>query len=164
MSGRQVILTPVRPFDIGMVLDLVGEDQLTGGVGTWAVLPRPRRREAVEYTGTSGLTYTLPLLLDGMEVVPGIDRSVETSCRRLLQWASEPTAQTEQPVIVTATGPLKSPPSIRWVIAGLEWGQSVRDRQGQRIQQYVTVTLREHEEAQVLRGPVAKSKKGRGKG
>lgn len=163
IASRRVSILPVRPRRFGIVADLVGDDQLSGGVGNWDSLPRPRRREAVEWTGTSGFTYVLPLLINGMEARVGADASVEGSCRVLQQWAADPTKQTDQPCIVAIRGPLQTPDSTRWVITGLEWGAKVRNKEGRRIQQYVTVTLREHIDAAVLKGPAAKSKHRRGK-
>lgn len=148
-----VTLTPVEPFDIGMNLKLVGEDQLGGGVGRWTVINRPRRRDALEWSGTSGLTYVLPLLLDGVEVSVGRDRPVESECARLVSWAADPTKATHQPTILTAVGPLKTPPSVRWVVTDLAWGAQIRGTDGRRVQQYVTVTLTEYAAATVRKSP-----------
>lgn len=152
-APHQVTLTPVAPAGQGIVLDLVGDDQLTGGDGRWNTVNRPRRRDALEWTGTNLFTYTLPLLLDGTEVSVGVDRSVEAACRQLLTWSAEPTKTTRQPVVLVATGPLKTPPTTRWVIGGLAWGGQIRGRDGRRVQQYVTVTLTEYAAATVRKSP-----------
>lgn len=159
---RRVRIRAVNPDRPPITLHLVGPDQLTGGVGAWETLSRPRRRDAVEWTGTTAFTYVLPLLLDGMEHRPGVDISVEADCWALLDWASEATKKTDQPCIVKISGPLQPPAGIRWVITGIEWGDKVRNRAGRRVQQYVTLTLRQYVEAAVLKGPAAKSKHHRG--
>lgn len=160
----RVLLKPVQPARDGLRLDLVGDDQLSGGVAAWGTIERPRRRTAVEWTGTSGLTYVLPLLLDGMETTRGHDTSVETQCRLLQDWASEPTKATAQPVVLRATGPLQTGPNVRWVISNLEWGAKSRNAAGKRVQQYVTVTLTQHVEATVRRSPAKQSRNRKGKG
>lgn len=158
-APTRVTLTPTSPKrDDEIRLDLVGDDRLTGGVGAWSTVARPRRRAAVEWTGTSGFTYVLPLLLDGLEVSVGRDRSVEADIRKLLTWASQPTKSTGQPVVLRATGPLRTPPTVRWVITDLAWGGQIRRDDGRRVQQYVTITLTEHTAARVRRSPAKKSR------
>lgn len=152
-AQRQVRITPTRPARTGIALDLVGDDVLAGGVGVWTVLNRPRRVEAIEFSAISGYTYGLPLLLDGMETSPGVDRVVESQIQALTNWASVPTQKTNQPAVVRVTGPLKAPQNLRWVIENLEWGACVRNRQGRRVQQYVTVTLRQFVEPKIKRSP-----------
>lgn len=161
-ANVRVRLKSVAPAGPELLFELVGDDQLSGGVGTWDVLARPRRDEAVEWTGTTGFTYVLPLLLNGMETAPGQNSSVEPDCRTLQAWAGEK-ASTGRPTVVKATGPLQTADTIRWVITDLAWGEKVRNADGRRIQQHVTVTLRQFSQARVLRGPASKSKKGRGK-
>lgn len=163
LPQRFVSITPTRPIGSGLNASLVGADTLTGGVGVWDSVARPRQREALEWTGTSGFTYVLPLVFDGLDFWPGRDNSVEAGCRLLQKWAGDPTKKTGEPTIVRLSGPLQTPDSIRWVITGLDWGAKVRNREGRRVQQYVTVTFREHTEAVVLKGPAAKSRNRRGK-
>lgn len=172
-TPRKVVLRPLNQNQAsidnlgalltGMQLDLVGNDQLRGGVGEWTTVERPRRRDAIEWTGISGFTYVLPLLLDGTEQNTGIDRSVEPDCRRLLAWSSEPTKRTGEPTILTAAGPLKAPPNIRWVITDLAWGSQIRNSGGRRVQQYVTVTLTQHTAPNIRMSPAKKVRAGKGK-
>lgn len=162
-AARRVALTPVSPARDGIRLDLVGDDTLTGGVGAWATVNRPRHRDAVEWTGTSGYTYVLPLLLDGTEISVGVDRTVEAECRTLIDWAAKPTKATSQPVVLVATGPLKTAPTTRWVITDLAWGGQIRNANGKRVQQYVTVTLTEHLSATVRKSPAKKVRDKSGK-
>ena len=159
---RKVTIKPTRPVQDGIKAELVGDDVLSGGVGTWEAVPRPRRREAVEWTGTTGYTYVLTLLLDGMEDRPGRDESIEPQCRALQKWAGQPTKKTDEPSVVKLRGPLQTPESVRWVITDLAWGPKVRNRNGNRVQQYVTVTFKEYQDAVLLKGPAAKHRHKKG--
>lgn len=161
-GDRRVLIKPVRPASEGVRCDLIGEDQLTGGVAVWNTVDRPRRRAGVEWAGTSGYTYVLPLLIavpDGDQTVRPGDRvthagaAVEGDCRRLRSWASKATRKTREPCVVRIAGPLRAPDATRWVITGLEWGTQIRDSNGRRIQQAVTVTLTEWVQAEVKRSP-----------
>lgn len=161
-APKRVTLTPVNPARPGMTLDLVANDDLRGGTGVWTTVNRPRRRDAIEWVGTSGFTYVLPLLLDGTEVLVGYDRPVEADCRRLLAWSAEPTKASDEPVILVATGPLRTPPNVRWVITDLAWGGQIRNEKGRRVQQYVTVTLTQHTAPSVRKSPAQKVRHGLG--
>lgn len=163
-AATQVTLWPVLPASFASLrLDLIGDDQLSGGVGMWSTLNRPRRRDAVQFDGVSGFTYVLPLLLDGMEAATGRDVSVESGCQTLLDWASSVQKATKQPVVLKAAGPLKTPDTVRWVIGNLEWGAQVRNASGSRVQQFVTVTLTQFSSASVRTSTAKKSRAGKGK-
>lgn len=158
----QVTLRPALPAGDFLRLHLVGDDQLTGGVGAWTVLNRPRRRDAIEFSGVSGFTYVLPLLLDGTETTTGQDTSIESGCQTLLDWASAVKKSTRQPTVLKATGPLKTGDAVRWVITNLEWGAQIRNDAGNRVQQYVTVTLTQYFAAAVRKSPAKKSRDRKG--
>lgn len=163
-TARRVTLTPVSPAKPGMVLHLVGDDDLRGGTGAWNTVNRPRRRDALEWSGTRGFTYVLPLLLDGTEISRGVDAPVEEDCRRLLAWSAEATKATGEPVVLVATGPLKTNPTVRWVITDLTWGGQIRNTAGKRVQQYVTVSLTEHLAPTVRKSPAKKVRDNKGQG
>lgn len=150
-----VQITPVDGKGAGMQIDLVGEDTVGGGAGGWGELPRPRRTPAVEWLGTPLKTLTLPLLLDGTERRPGVDRSIEPDIRTIIEWASKDDAL-GQPPVLQVRGPVATTPSHRWVIQDIAWGPMIRDAREQRVQQYLNLTLWEYAEAEVLRGPARK--------
>lgn len=163
MTATTVRLQPVLPASGAfLTLDLVGDDQLSGGTGVWNTLNRPRRPDAVEFAGVAGFTYVLPLLFDGMESSTGRDTSVEARCSTLLTWSSLVRKATKQPVVLRATGPLKTAETVQWVIGNLEWGAQVRNAKGQRVQQYVTVTLLQYRAANVRRSPAKRSRDRKG--
>lgn len=157
-------LIPTRPTGSPLLTYLVGDDVLSGGVGGWQDLERPLRRAAIEYVGTPGFVYELPLLFNGVEFFPGRDLHVEAACIELMRWGNR-NPKTGRPQVLRLEGAaLKSPPRVRWVIEALSWGESWRDVNGRRIQQYVTVTLREFVEAEVLRSPAKASRERRNRG
>lgn len=161
--STHVTLQPMLPAGDALRLELVDDDQLSGGTGTWSTLNRPRRQDAIQFEGVSGFVYTLPLLLDGTEARTGLDASVEPQCRLLQSWSSAVTKATKQPVVLRATGPLQTDDTIRWVITNLEWGAKIRDATGNRVQQYVTVTLTQYRTAAVRKSPAKRSRSRKGK-
>lgn len=153
-----VRLIPTRPRGSLLETYLVGEDVLSGGVGGWQDLERPLRRTAIEYVGTPGFVYELPLMFNGVEFLPGRDLHVESACVELMRWGNR-NRKTGHPQVLRLEGvAIKSPPRVRWVIDSIAWGESWRGEDGKRIQQYVTVTLREFVEAEVLRSPAKASR------
>lgn len=164
MTARDVvILNPVTPNLKAQRFHLVGDDTPSGGAGGWEAVSRPRRKAAAEWGGTELWSLVLPLLVTGVESSRGHDSSVEGDVRALLAIARKH-PKTGQPPILTVSGPVRVPsPRMRWVIQGFEWGDQIRNTAGRRVQQYVTVTLLEYEEAAVLLSP-AKAAKSRNAG
>jgi hypothetical protein len=147
----------MSPRDDSLSFDLVGDDEVSDGVGGWEDLARPRRKSAVEWVGTPAMTLVLPLLIDGTERAVGVDAVIEWKCARLFSWGRK-TKKTGLPVVLRATGPIRCTAQQRWVINGLSWGGQIRNADGRRVQQYVTVTLKEYIEAAVLKGPAARAR------
>jgi hypothetical protein len=156
---RTVLLKPTSPPGPGIRFELTGDDTLTGGAGGWNDVARPRRRAALEWVGTPAYQLILPLLLDGMETTIGHDTVIEPQCRQVAAWATKD-EKTGRPTILKATGPIRVGEQKRWVIQDITWEGQVRNKKGRRIQQHLTVTLKEYIEATVLKSPVAKAKAG----
>lgn len=157
----RVLIYPVSPFDLGISFELVGDDDPQEGTGAWQDVPRPRRRTAIEWTGEPSATYVLPLMLDGIDRPRrGQSTPVESDIRKLRSWRQK-SAKTGQPPVLRVQGPLHFPTTMRWVLDGLAWGEKQRDASGRRVQQLVTVTLREYVEPTVVKSP-AKKVRGRG--
>lgn len=151
-------LVPTRPRGSALTVDLVGDDVLTGGAGGWQDLERPLRRAAIEYVGTPGYIYELPLLFNGVEALPGVDVLVDGGCREIMRWGNR-NRDTGQPQVLRLDGAvLKAPPSCRWVIDSIGWGESWRNSNGGRIQQFFMLTLKEFVEAEVLKSPAKASR------
>lgn len=161
MSYGQVLIRPVRPTGDGVWFDLAGPTEISGGSGGWQDVTRPMRRTASEWTGTPILTQTVPLLLDGLPAGAGRNVSVEPLCRLLQSWG-EPTEDTGRPPILRIAGPVHHT-ARRWVIDSLTWAPALRNGRGERIQQDVTLVLRDFLDPAILRGPAEKSRKRRKK-
>lgn len=151
-----VTLTPVLPAGESLRFHLVGQASLTGGVGGWEVVDRPKRRGVPEWAGVSPYEMVLPLLTDGFDVSPGVNVSVEPKMQALERLALKVPGGT-QPPVVQVSGPIPLPlggpaqAAQRWVVNGdLELGESVRRSDGARVQQYVTVTLLQYTEAEIV--------------
>lgn len=117
--------------------------QFTGGIGGWEVVQRPGRRPLTVWRGyPDPLTLTLPLVIDGFDD----GESTEKVCSQLEQMGGSLYEATEPPkLIVSGLLPHMSqegtPKSTLWVVNGLEWHEYIRDAKGDRIRQFVTVTL-----------------------
>lgn len=155
-----VTLLPVLPAGPGLRFHLVGDDELTGGVGGWEVVPRARRRGAAEWVGVEPYRLALPLLTTGFDVTPGENVSVEAKLVALERLALKVPGGLQPPVL-QVLGPVRVPRADqRWVIEDIEWGAQVRRSDQQRIQQEMTVRLLEYVTAEVLLGPAARARLG----
>lgn len=157
-----VTLTPVAPAGPGLRVHLQGESELSGGVGGWSTVDRPRRRAAAEWSGTPLWQLKVPLRLDGMDYRGGASLiSVEPEVERLISWGTKQDA-TGEPVVLLADGPLKIPArNPAWVIQDVAWGKEWRRPDRHRIAQEITLTLLEHAVAEVLLGPAARARAAR---
>jgi hypothetical protein len=154
-----VTFKPVRPAGRPLDLHLLGDDELTGGVGGWEAVPRPRRKAGTEWAGSELWSLTLPLLLTGItDSRKRPNTSIEDEIRRLIDMGTKE-KKTGQPPLLRVRGPLLIPnASIRWVITSIEWGPRIRNDRNRRIQQEMTVQLLEHVRLTVRRGPAAKTR------
>lgn len=142
-----------------LVADMAGDDTVTGGVGGWEQLARPRRTAAVAWVGTPAMQWQIPLVLDGFDA----NRSVERDCSRLEGWG-KPVKGDPPPVLLVETDEGRGPANSKWVLDSIDWGDQARNGSGERIQQYLTITLLEYVPGQILKGPAAKSRDKRNKG
>lgn len=158
-----VVLDAVTPNRRPLRFHLNGDDELTGGVGGWEDVPRPRRRATSEWVGSPVFQLAVPLITSGIDAGrPGRDVSVEPKLRALVA-LGQPTVKTGEPPILKVTGPLRVPsPKTRWVLVDIEWGAQIRNSRGQRIQQEMTVILREYVRGDILRGPAAAARARKG--
>jgi hypothetical protein len=153
-----VTIAPVEPAGPPLRFHLDGDDDLTGGVGGWEVVDRPRRRSAAEWPGVPPFRLAVPLFTDGLDVRPGINVSVEPKLTALTRLALK-VPSGFQPPLMELAGPLKIPfPGMRWVIENIQWGSAVRRSDEQRVQQAMTVLFLEHVTAEILLGPAAQAR------
>jgi len=157
----RVSIRPVTPtVRPPIVFELIGDDEPSGGVGGWQTLPRPRRTTGVYWGGTPEVTWTLPLMLDGMEVRPGVDRVIEAELARVASWGRSirPKRVTLPPPVLQVSGPLHFPSTTRWVLQDLAYGARERNSAGRRIRQELTLTLLEYIEPQLVKSHAKKSR------
>jgi len=153
MTDTTVWLTPVKPVWPGLPCHLLGDAKLSeSGTMAWTVIDRPRRKSFTEFTGVQLIQMDLPLMLDGADH----DISIEPLCAALDSWRY-PAPATGQPPVLTVTGPVPQPwGNPNWVIQTCAWAEAIRRRDGQRIQQTVTLTLLEYETTTVgINSPAA---------
>jgi hypothetical protein len=150
-----------------------GQFTVTGGYAKINVVEVPRRRGISVFAGYDPITATLPvLLLDMPYGTPSAEQEpiVERQCR-ILEWMGgrgrptarvRPTAsQGKAPyaVMVSTEGEGNEPTFLvpqsfnaasvaaevcEWYITGIQWGDSVRDREGKRRKQHLVLTLTEN--------------------
>jgi hypothetical protein len=110
--------------------------RMTAGAGGWDVTARPRQVGMTTWNGVEPFQVELSLMFDGYAA----GRSQEPALRRLLVVARGD--ESTPPGILTIDGlPL---PADEWVIEGLSFGDAILRRDGSRVRQLVTLTLREH--------------------
>lgn len=163
-----ITITPVRPALTGVQFGMTDFEGVTGGVGGWESLDRPRRAAAAGWVGLPAKTLTLPVILDGIEARGrGADRVVESDCATVTSWG-KPHRKTGEPPILQVRGLATVSPKDRWVLQDIAWGEYIPNRDGKRIQQQLTLTLLQYIEASIVKGPAAKArnrqKKNKGKG
>lgn len=155
----RVTLTPTRPPKPGITCELDDNETISGGVGGWETLDRPRNTPATAWVGTPAKTLELPLLLDGREAGGiGIDQVVEGACRRLERWGM-PTGKTGQPDILRVDGLVRVSSASRWVIQDIAWGEYEVNEAAQRVMQVLTLTLLEHEAAELVQSRAKRARK-----
>lgn len=141
-----------------LVFDQVGDDEHSGGVGGWETLPRPGRPDMTAWNGTPAVTWSLPVSLDRFDSGLSVERDVET----LKSWGL-PDDDGEPPRLVVSAPTGRGAGSARWVIQDITWGEQVRNAAGERIRQDLTLALLEYVPGQVLKGPAAKARGGKGR-
>lgn len=106
------------------------------------------------WNDTPALSWQLPVLFDGGDS----DRSVEDACRRLESWGV-PASKDATPPLLTVQAPSgRQPAGSRWVLQEISWGDQERNDDGDRIQQYATLTFLQYIPGRVAKGPAAKSR------
>lgn len=123
---------------------------VTGGVGGWEEIAHPKRPSSVEYMGQPLRSLTVEALFDGWQR----QQSVEEPLRVLDVWGRIPPGRREPAVLQFAYA--NYAPS-RWVVNGLEFGDSLRGSTGLRVRQYVTISLLEYRDTAVFVSPVKRA-------
>lgn len=133
-SKRQHVILNSKDPHLTLRL-LLGEAApvVTSGYGGWEVVGRPRRQGLTEWRGREPYRLSLDLLIDNFEK----NTSIERLCSTLERMAVPPRAHAEPPVIdIDGAVPHSD---LDWVIDTINWGDSIRNRDGHRVRQKVTV-------------------------
>jgi LysM repeat protein len=115
------------------------------GAGGWERRQRPKRTDALEWTGTPLASFPLELVFDGWP-----DKLVEEPCRILEVWGKRQPGW-HQPATLQLLYGANS--GRLYVVDALDWGEELRSSDGLRVRQQVTVTLLEYAEGDVVLTP-----------
>lgn len=142
LGVRITAMLPRNPF---LSFKLIGTDKVSGGAGGWEEVSRKLREPLLVWTARPLYTYVLPLRMD--RFLAEWEHTVEGDIRSLQHWASSGRRTDREhnpPARVRLSGNVRTPLSTQWVITDLDWGDFITNAAGERIQQDVTVTLKEY--------------------
>lgn len=141
--------------NLKLEIDLAEAGSITGGVGGWAKVTRPKKQSLTEWQGHEGYEMTVPVIFDGLAE----DRSVESDITRLERMGRRRPGD-EHPPILDIGGPLPHV-DLPWVLQDIDWGEFDRREDGQRVRQIATLTLWEYVHASLSTDRKGKRKKGK---
>ena len=140
MAANTVTIKSTEPdlkIQITAILDGAGA-VITGGYGGWDMIQRPRRQSVTHWGGRNPFSMDLAIVLDGHQKFD----TIETECNNLDRLALPFPNPGGSPAVVELIGEAIPHHDIKeWVIDGLEWGATIRDRNGHRTRQHVVVKL-----------------------
>lgn len=130
-------------------VSLLGESapRVTDGYGGWTTVSRPRNTALIEWTGKNPLLIEIPFFLDNFAIgeTHGVGIDTENQIEALETMAG--VGRDGEPPLLRwyANAPHDSDTDKkkRWVIEGIEWGDSLRNSAGNRVRQAGTISLRE---------------------
>jgi LysM repeat protein len=133
----------------------------------WEREKRPKKKSLTNWTGSDGLELEFPILFD--HFISGDGITCEAEIRQLEKMAGNEQDEDEPPIIAfNSNGVIPhdehDAAQVDWVIAKLQWGDSDRNKTGNRIRQAVTVTLWEYVEDTQLNDDSAATKNRKKKG
>lgn len=136
--------------DITVVADLGdGLPIQTQGFGGWQEIERPRRKSLTTWKGRQPWRITIPIIFDRLDQGDwGL--SVETELRNLEKLAGGG-IQGEPPVLIVDSAGVvphdfHDAPHVRWVLDGVEFGDTIRNPHGNRVRCELVVTVLEYVE------------------
>lgn len=140
-QSQRVTIQSVTPpkLTVTALLD-ADRPQPTQGYGGWSTLQRVRRRSVLEWDGGAPWQIDVKLVLDGGDR----GHSIEDDCDALEEMAISP-GPLQPPPLITIDGPFsKATAAAQWVISDIAWGHAWVLANGDRRQQFVTVSLLQH--------------------
>lgn len=133
------------------------------GGGGWEEVQLPKRGSVLIWRGRGLMKMTLSVVFDGFAAgTPVIDDTFQTL---LHFWRPEGTAaaddSTVEPAVLrlSAKGHVVPYRNLSWVIDDLEWGDAQGDDGGERTQQVMTITFKEHRADERIKPQRAKKSK-----
>jgi LysM domain len=140
MAANTVTIKSTEPdlkVSITALLDGAGA-VVTGGYGGWDMITRPRRQSVTHWGGRNPFSMDLAIVLDGHQRFD----TIETECNNLDRLALPfPNPGGTPPVVQLIGEAIPHQDILEWVIDGLEWGATIRDRNGHRTRQHVVIKL-----------------------
>ena len=134
--------------ELGLELDiLLGQDPpaVTGGVGGWTEVDRPKNKAMTRWEGVAPFALDLPLMVDGFMD----DEPVQSTVTALLALGS-PGAGTEPPKL-SVDGPIPVLEQVSvWIVDDIDWGDPDYNDSGDLVRQPLTLRLKEHVPVDVL--------------
>lgn len=141
-----------------------GYPELTGGIGGWESIARPRSTAAAAWVGLPERKIVLPLVLDGIDKLgPGRDQRIGADLALLESWA-KPDPKLHEPPRLTIAGVQRVTGSQEWVIQNITWGPYICDNQDRIVQQELVLELLQYREPEIAKGPAKKARRRKGKG
>lgn len=140
-----------------------GQFTVTSGYSKINVVDVPQRIGVTVFAGFDPVTATLPILFDNFGGTTGVDTHIEKAIN-MLEWmagrgeavnghvAPAAARESKPPAVRVVSNDVNGNPTgiiphqyrhVKWIITGLAWGYSIRDANGNRQRQKVTVTLME---------------------
>lgn len=123
-----------------VLVALLGDESPTvsGGVGGWSIVGRPRDVGMTVWEGIEPCQLTLPLMLDAFAQ----GRSQEPALRGLLRVAR---GDRESPPGIVSVEGVPSLPAREWIVEGIDFADAIRRVSDMhRTRQALTLTLREY--------------------
>lgn len=134
----------------------------------WEREKKPRDRSLTHWAGNDGLEIEFPILFDHFVSNDGV--TCEAEIRQLEKMSGVERGLGEPPTIAFNSGGViphdeHDVSDVDWVIATVEWGDSMRNRSGNRVRQACTLTLWEYVTDTVLQdeSSAAKNRKTKAK-
>lgn len=135
--------------------------RVIAGYGGWTNINRPKHRSITQWQNSEPLEISVSLLIDNFTNGDGL--TTEHLCTVLERMAGYDgqDGDTIPPLITwTANAPHDSDddPKLRWVVKSLEWGDCVRNSEGNRTRQAADIVLLQFEDDVVLKTGTQKAR------
>lgn len=161
MGAETITLRSRDPqIEISALLDGAGA-AITGGYGGWEIINRPRRQGVTHWGGRNPFQMNLALILDGHANF----QRVETDCSRMERLAlPHPNPGGTPPVVTFAETKAIPHSDLEWVVENIEWGEAIRDNQGNRTRQHVVLNLLRYVKVDIIQVSAAENARNKGGG